>query len=64
MKMPLSFAFNLENVYSICLQSEREDGGGGGKLFICPSIYFYFFIKQVTFSGLVMQKTELAKTMS
>lgn len=57
MKMPLSFAFNLENVYSICLQSKREQEGENN---LCALL---FFIKQVTFSGLVMRKTELAKTM-
>lgn len=64
MKMPLSFAFNLENVYSICLQSERKDGGGEGKTYLYALLFFYFFTKQVTFSDLVMRKTELAKTMS
>lgn len=60
MKMPLSFAFILENVYSICLQSESRDGGEGEYSFALLS----FFMKQVMFSGLVMRKTELAETMS
>lgn len=62
MKMPLSFAFNPENVYSICLRSESENGVG--RLTIYMPFSFLFFTKQVTFSGLVMRKTELAKTMS
>lgn len=61
MKMPLSFAFNLKIVYGICLPSESETHFSNYFYVLCV---FVFFTKQVTFSGLVMRKTELAETKS
>lgn len=49
MKMPLSFAFNLENVYSICLQSERKDGGGEGKNYLYALLFFIFLQNRLRF---------------
>lgn len=42
MKMPLSFAFNPENVYSICLRSESGDEGWGGD-YLYALLFFIFY---------------------